>query len=64
MPTNATAAPWTCATCGATTTDAGRRLMGPLCWLCSGTLYRDDEPNDKGRDWPHTLTEPEGGRHE
>jgi len=43
MPTNTAPAPWVCATCGATTTDRGRRLMGPRCWLCSGTLYRDDE---------------------
>ena len=49
MPTS-TAPCWTCATCGATTTDAGRRLMGPLCWLCSGTLYRDDEASEDNPD--------------
>lgn len=44
---------WTCSTCSATVTDRGRRLMGPLCWLCGGRLVRDLEP-----------TKREGGRNE
>lgn len=46
--TTPTASPWVCATCGATTTDQGRDLMGPRCWLCSGTLFRADELDADG----------------
>ena len=52
MTTNPTApAPlWRCPICGAATTDQGRRLMGPLCWLCCGRLYRDDEQSEDNPD--------------
>lgn len=37
---------WRCPICGATTTQRGRELLGPLCWLCCGRLYLDDRRED------------------
>lgn len=44
MPSTPTASTWTCATCGAVTTDRGRELLGSRCWMCGGRLIRDLEP--------------------
>ncbi len=45
-----TAPLWLCPCCSATTTDAGRRMFGPLCFLCAGTLYREDEQSEDNPD--------------
>jgi DNA-directed RNA polymerase subunit RPC12/RpoP len=29
-----------CPTCAAETTDRGRSLMGPRCWLCGSRLFK------------------------
>ncbi len=43
---------WICPCCNAVTTDAGRRMFGELCFLCAGTLYRDDTAESAGTTQP------------